>query len=120
MNSHQERQASDPLVLGVDYIIEDGLWIFTHAYHVKRGYCCRNGCQYCPYEDRNQTASEDSQSRAAANEDCSSCGEAFHCQPGNCWCDQLHLTRQALLEMQSRFDRCLCPNCLQAVANKFT
>jgi len=35
---------------GEDYYInEDGLFVFTEAYHLKRGYCCRSGCRHCPY-----------------------------------------------------------------------
>ncbi|WP_161599217.1 DUF5522 domain-containing protein [Algoriphagus machipongonensis] len=31
------------------YINEDGLMVFTATYHLKRGYCCGNGCKHCPY-----------------------------------------------------------------------
>jgi len=31
------------------YISEDGYIIFTEAYHLKRGYCCKSGCKHCPY-----------------------------------------------------------------------
>ena len=31
------------------YYGEDGLLVFTRAYHLKRGYCCENGCKHCPY-----------------------------------------------------------------------
>jgi hypothetical protein len=34
---------------GIDYYIENGFWVFTSAYHLKRGYCCKNGCRHCPY-----------------------------------------------------------------------
>jgi hypothetical protein len=34
----------------VDYYINsDGNFVFTEAYHLKRGYCCKNGCLHCPY-----------------------------------------------------------------------
>ncbi|WP_323756859.1 DUF5522 domain-containing protein [Roseivirga sp.] len=23
--------------------------VFTEKYHLKRGYCCKNGCRHCPY-----------------------------------------------------------------------
>lgn len=37
-------------VLGQDYYInEEGNWVFTGEYHLKRGYCCDNGCKHCPY-----------------------------------------------------------------------
>jgi Family of unknown function (DUF5522) len=40
-----------PLVEGVDYYLENGLLVFTAAYHLKRGYCCHNNCRHCPYGD---------------------------------------------------------------------
>ena len=33
----------------LDFVVEDGLYIFTKWQHVKRGECCGNGCQNCPY-----------------------------------------------------------------------
>jgi hypothetical protein len=32
-----------------DYYVENGMVVFTEAYHLKRGYCCRSGCRHCPY-----------------------------------------------------------------------
>lgn len=60
MNSEKEKTNSDqkpvskpgtppPLVLGVDYYLENGRYVFTEHYHLKRGYCCQNGCRHCPY-----------------------------------------------------------------------
>lgn len=36
---------------------ENGLMVFTAAYHLKRGYCCGNGCRHCPYpkDDKKST-----------------------------------------------------------------
>lgn len=31
------------------YLNENGFTVFTAAYHLKRGYCCKNGCKHCPY-----------------------------------------------------------------------
>lgn len=31
------------------YLGEEGYIIFTESYHLKRGYCCKNGCKHCPY-----------------------------------------------------------------------
>ena len=31
------------------YLSEEGYIIFTDAYHLKRGYCCKSGCKHCPY-----------------------------------------------------------------------
>lgn len=35
------------------YFNEQGLLVFTESYHLKRGYCCGNGCKHCPYEYQN-------------------------------------------------------------------
>ena len=32
------------------YYIENGLIVFTEAYLLKRGYCCKFGCRHCPYD----------------------------------------------------------------------
>ena len=38
------------LIQGRDYYInEQGLWVFTSDYHLRRGYCCGSGCLHCPY-----------------------------------------------------------------------
>ena len=38
------------LIEGIDYFVnENGLLVFTAAYLLRRGYCCGNGCLYCPY-----------------------------------------------------------------------
>ena len=36
-----------------DYYIEQGRWVFTAAYHLKRGSCCGSGCRHCPYDHVN-------------------------------------------------------------------
>ena len=32
-----------------DYYIENGFYVFTRSYHLKRGSCCKNSCRHCPY-----------------------------------------------------------------------
>jgi len=32
------------------YINEDGNFVFTREYHLKRGYCCKNKCLNCPWD----------------------------------------------------------------------
>jgi hypothetical protein len=39
----------NPLVEGIDYHVEDGRWVFSAHYHLRRGYCCTSGCRHCPY-----------------------------------------------------------------------
>jgi hypothetical protein len=31
------------------YFDAKGNCVFTAAYHLQRGYCCRNNCRHCPY-----------------------------------------------------------------------
>ncbi|MCK8491530.1 DUF5522 domain-containing protein [Spirosoma sp. RP8] len=31
------------------YYTPEGYVVFTGTYHLKRGYCCQNGCRHCPY-----------------------------------------------------------------------
>lgn len=38
-----------PVVEGVDYYVEGGRWVFTAAYHLRRGWCCGSGCRHCPF-----------------------------------------------------------------------
>ena len=36
-------------VFNIKYKIQEQV-IFTRKYHLKRGYCCNNGCKHCPYD----------------------------------------------------------------------
>lgn len=38
------------LIEGIDYYLENGLFVFTKIFHEKRGFCCGNGCKHCAYE----------------------------------------------------------------------
>ncbi len=44
---------------GEDYYVENGCWVFTAAYHVKRGYCCGSGCRHCPYGEKGTGSTDD-------------------------------------------------------------
>jgi hypothetical protein len=38
------------LVEAIDYYInDDGNYVFTRKYHLKRGHCCKNKCLHCPW-----------------------------------------------------------------------
>lgn len=38
------------LVEGEDYYYnEQGYIVLTENFHLKKGYCCGNGCKHCPY-----------------------------------------------------------------------
>lgn len=32
------------------YYDDSGRFVMTAHYHLKRGYCCGNGCKHCPYD----------------------------------------------------------------------
>ncbi len=38
-----------PLVENEDYYMDHGLMVLTARYHLRRGYCCDQGCRHCPY-----------------------------------------------------------------------
>jgi hypothetical protein len=42
-------EAPRPLVEGVDYYVDQGLYVWTAAYLARRGTCCGSGCRHCPY-----------------------------------------------------------------------
>jgi hypothetical protein len=44
-----------PLIPGEDYYVENGRYVFTELYHLKRGYCCNSGCRHCPYRNKKKT-----------------------------------------------------------------
>ena len=50
------KYATAELVEGIDYYMEGSYRVMTEWYHLKRGYCCRNGCRHCPYGFKTRTA----------------------------------------------------------------
>ena len=32
------------------YYNEDENMVLTEKYHIKKGFCCGNGCKHCPYQ----------------------------------------------------------------------
>lgn len=51
--SDDDKSAESPSFKeGVDYYVdENGLYIMTKAYLLRRGFCCHQGCRHCPYGD---------------------------------------------------------------------
>ncbi|MCX8484902.1 MAG: DUF5522 domain-containing protein [Bacteroidia bacterium] len=37
-----------------DHYFENGFLVFTRDYHLKRGFCCGNGCRHCPYTPKHR------------------------------------------------------------------
>lgn len=40
---------TEKLIEDLDFYIEDGNYVFTTWFHLKRGTCCGNNCRHCPY-----------------------------------------------------------------------
>lgn len=36
------------------YINENGMRVFTEEYHLRRGWCCGNGCKHCAFEPKHE------------------------------------------------------------------
>jgi hypothetical protein len=49
LGGHDDREG---LPQQPDWHVENGLVVYTAAFHLKRGYCCGSGCRHCPYEPR--------------------------------------------------------------------
>jgi len=47
----EQYKNNHPPIEHIDYTIEDGLQVFSHWHHLKRGSCCGNDCRHCPYPD---------------------------------------------------------------------
>lgn len=52
MPPEQPRQDDTTALNTHDWYFENGLLVYTAAYHLKRGYCCGSGCRHCPYEPK--------------------------------------------------------------------
>ncbi len=55
-----EGSSDNELKEGIDYYVENGLFVFTAAFLLKRGYCCESGCRHCPYGYSASNRSSDS------------------------------------------------------------
>ncbi len=48
-NKAKELPKTRNLIEGIDYYLEEDNTVFKAWFHLKRGYCCTNGCRHCPY-----------------------------------------------------------------------
>ena len=50
--------------------------------------------------------------------ECAKCGVVFSCgvQEKSCWCKEVQLSRYTLKFLETNFEGCLCPACLQPFA----
>ena len=52
MPADQPQPASNSAPNQPDSYFENGLLVYTSAYHLKRGSCCGSGCRHCPYDPK--------------------------------------------------------------------
>ncbi|MEZ5055437.1 MAG: DUF5522 domain-containing protein [Saprospiraceae bacterium] len=52
-NKNTKSEGKQTLKEGEDYYVENGFYVFTEKYHLKRGYCCGSKCRHCPYNHEN-------------------------------------------------------------------
>lgn len=54
-------------------------------------------------------------SQESAVNTCEACGNDFSCgaATGNCWCFEINLGADVLVNLQNKFKNCLCPDCLK-------
>ena len=47
--AHSQAAPTPFTILDGDTYQEDAAVVFTAQFHLRRGYCCGNGCRHCPY-----------------------------------------------------------------------
>lgn len=45
-----QEDLNGPLPKSPDFYIENGNYVFTKEFHLKRGSCCGNFCRYCAFQ----------------------------------------------------------------------
>ena len=60
-------QEQPALVDGEDFYREGAHVVFTARYHLRRGYCCGNGCRHCPYDSQGARAASVEDEREAVD-----------------------------------------------------
>ncbi len=58
MSTDSDFDEEAPLVEGEDFYMDGEYFVFTAAYHLKRGYCCGSKCRHCPYGDEEAPAAK--------------------------------------------------------------
>jgi hypothetical protein len=65
MPADQPKPASNPALNQPDSYSENGLLVYTAAYHLKRGSCCGSGCRHCPYHPKHVAGTKEIKYRTA-------------------------------------------------------
>ncbi len=53
---------------------------------------------------------------------CESCGKEFSCgaNVGKCWCFEIELKAETLMELREDFQKCLCRDCLEKISKEIS
>ena len=54
--------------------------------------------------------------RGPVSKTCEHCGRSFECGGYQCWCGQIGITERQMDWIATRFEDCLCRECLEKVA----
>ncbi len=49
---------------------------------------------------------------------CAKCNKEFECcakLPKECWCNEVKLSKEQLVDLSQEFKTCLCPDCLKGI-----
>ena len=55
--------------------------------------------------------------RGPVSKTCEHCRKTFECVGYQCWCGKIGITEEQMDWIAARFKDCLCPTCLQLVAD---
>lgn len=44
-------------LLPSDFYMDNGRKVMTEQFHIRRGFCCGNGCRHCPYHPKHERGS---------------------------------------------------------------
>ncbi len=72
----------EPLREGVDYYLEEGLFVLTRDFLLRRGTCCQSGCRHCPYRPVEQVSADGFASAGGAAPEAP--GRGVVRDPGSC------------------------------------
>jgi hypothetical protein len=74
-----------------DYYIENGKYVLTKQFLLRRGYCCNSGCRHCPYgAEMKHSPTELAIKKFLVETACPTCGfHALNMTGGCCYTDPL-------------------------------
>lgn len=53
----KNNQGEKKELLPSDFYMDNGRKVMTEQFHIRRGFCCGNGCRHCPYQPKHERGS---------------------------------------------------------------